>query len=81
MALNNLAWLYYKTGEYKEGLAYAERAVKANLDEASYWDTRAHLLEGLGEKELAISDFRSALKRNRNQNELIAGLKRLGVEL
>lgn len=81
VALNNLAWLYYKTGEYKEGLAYAERAVKANLDEASYWDTRAHLLEGLGEKELAISDFRSALKRNPNQNESIAGLKRLGVEL
>jgi tetratricopeptide (TPR) repeat protein len=81
LALNNLACLYYKTGEYKKGLAYAERAVSANLDEASYWDTRAHLLEGLGEKDLAISDFRAALKRNPNQSESIAGLKRLGVEI
>ena len=79
-ALNNLAWLHYRRREYSKGLPFAERAVKADRTEAAYWDTRGHLLEGLGEKDLAISDFRSALKRNPQMQESIEGLRRLGVE-
>ena len=80
LALNNLAWLHYKRAEHREGLALAEKAVKAAPEDANYWDTRAHLLEALGERDLAISDYRAALKRNPKLKESIAGLKRLGEE-
>jgi len=80
MALNNIAWLYYKLDRHKTGIPFAERAVAAAPDDGRFLDTRAHLLEGLGEKELAISDFREALKHNPGMPESIAGLKRLGVE-
>ena len=78
-ALNNLAWIRYKRGQHRAGLALAERALKANPEDANFLDTRGHLLEALGERQLAIADYRAALQRNPQQSESIDGLKRLGA--
>ena len=78
-ALNNLAWIRYKRGQHRAGLALAERALKANPDHENSLDTRGHLLEALGERQLARADYRAALQRNPQQSESIDGLKRLGA--
>lgn len=77
-ALNNLAWIHFKRGQHSTGLPFAERAVRSSPDDAAYLDTRAHLLEALGERQRALDDYRAALKKDPKQKESIEGLKRMG---
>lgn len=78
-ALNNLAWIHFKTGAHRDGLPYADRAVEASPDNANAWDTRGHIHEALGDKPRAIADYRAALERDAGLADSKAGLERLGV--
>jgi len=70
-------------GEDAKGLADIadiEKAIALVANDAAYIETRAEILEKLGEREKAIADYRAALKLDPTDNDSRAGLTRLGAK-
>lgn len=61
VALNNRAWAYFKWGRGADGLADVEKSLQ--LDPLSHhaYDTRAHILQALGDATAALRDYERAM--------------------
>jgi tetratricopeptide (TPR) repeat protein len=79
-AANCFGWVYYKLGHYELGLPHAHRAILAEPDQPAYWDTRAHLYEGLGRKVEAMANYHRAIGLSPGYKSSAEGLNRLGKE-
>jgi tetratricopeptide (TPR) repeat protein len=77
IALNNLAWSYYKLGQAAQGLPYAQRAVELEPRDAPTIATRGNLYEALGRFREALADYRRALQIDPKQKDSLQGLQRL----
>ena len=73
------AWAYFKAGKAAKGLPDVQRALELDPELAAAYDTRGHILEALGRKEEAISDFRKALALDPGETGSSEGLQRLGA--
>lgn len=74
---NELAWTYFRAGQARDGLPYADRAVRLNPSYANAYDTRGSIYEALGEHASAIVDFKKALSLDSSIASSAAALARL----
>ena len=77
-ALNNRAWTKFKSGDLKTALEDADQAVTLLATKSYVWDTRGHVHEALGNRSLAVKDFRQALSLDPANAASKSGLERLG---
>lgn len=77
---NNMAWSMFNLGQAQDALPYAQKALQLMPDSVPALDTRGHIYAALGQRELAIADFRAVLARNPSVEESREGLRKLGVE-
>lgn len=61
-ALNNRAWALYKAGQASAGIANVERALELAPLSPHALDTRAHIRQVLGDSELALADYKLAMR-------------------
>ena len=59
---NNIAWHYTLNKNYKEGLSYAQTAVRLNPEHIYSWDTLGEIYYNLGKYEECIEAFSHCLK-------------------
>jgi hypothetical protein len=62
VALNNRAWLYYKTGRLADGVADIEHALRLAPTSPYALDTRAHIRQLQGATREAVADYESAMR-------------------
>ena len=74
---NELAWTYFRAGQPKAGLPYADHALRINPDYANGYDTRGSIYESLGKPINAIADFKRALSLDPSIASSAAALARL----
>jgi hypothetical protein len=67
----------YKDGQYREALAAAESAVKADARNASAWEVLGDCRNALRDTAGAIEAYRQALKLNPGNHQLKTWLKRI----
>jgi tetratricopeptide (TPR) repeat protein len=77
---NSRAWSYHLKDEDAKGLPDIEKALTMDANNAGYIETRAEILEKLGQRDKAIADYRAALKLDPTDDSSKAGLKRLGAQ-
>jgi Tfp pilus assembly protein PilF len=81
-AYNNLAWAYLKWGKAKQGVAWANLAIRSAPRDASNYDTRGRLFFALGWKTYAKRDFQTVLRLTKKAGLVAAAkahLKRLAA--
>jgi tetratricopeptide (TPR) repeat protein len=78
-AYNGRAWSLHVKGEDAKGLPDVEKALTLAANNAVYIETRAEILEKLGQRDKAVADYRAALKLDPTDDGSKAGLKRLGA--
>lgn len=66
-AMNYLAWLYQKNGQYDDALPLARSAVHVQPDKPAYLDTLAVVLCEKGDASQAVSLIREAARLNANE--------------
>lgn len=77
---NNMAWSMFNLGRAQEALPYVQKALQQTPDSIPALDTRGHIHAALGQRDLAIADFRAVLARDPSVKESQEGLRKLGVE-
>lgn len=82
-AYNGRAWAWHLKGEDAKGLPDVDKAISLAPNNADNFETRAEICERLGRRELAIADYRTALKfaasGSEARRDARTGLKRLGA--
>jgi Flp pilus assembly protein TadD len=78
-AATTRAWSLHLKGEDAKALPDIEKALTLVANDAVYIETRAEILEKLGQRERAVADYRAALKLDPTDDASKAGLKRLGA--
>ena len=73
-AYNNLAWAYLKWGKAKQGVAWANLAIRSSPRDPSVYDTRGRLFFALGWKTYAKRDFQTVLRLTKSPG-LVAAAK------
>jgi len=61
VALNNRAWAYFKWGRGADGLADVEKSLRLDRWSHHAYDTRAHILQMLGDAASALRDYERAM--------------------
>lgn len=61
VALNNRAWAYFKWGRAEQGMTDVQRSLQLDPFSPHSLDTRAHINQTLGEKQLALRDYEAAM--------------------
>ena len=62
VALNNRAWLYFKTGRLEDGVADVEHALRLAPASPYALDTRAHIRQLQGATREALGDYERAMR-------------------
>jgi tetratricopeptide (TPR) repeat protein len=78
--LSEHARLHLLAGQSAKGLALAELSLEMQPGVPAVLDSRGRVLEALGRREEAITDFRRALAKRPDLKTSREGLKRLGAE-
>ena len=60
-ALNNRAWAYFRWGKAAQGVDDVEKALGLQPDMDAAYDTRAHILQALGNPQRAIGDYQMSM--------------------